>query len=70
MTMSLIDGGIRGKAIKITIAVNVVHPDALGALDDDVERMIVVGSVVVFEFDELGGLQVFHDWHKVPRISK
>ena len=53
MAVSLVDGRVGGQAIEIAIAFDVVHPDALGALDDDVERMIVVSSVTFFELDEI-----------------
>ncbi len=63
MAVPLVDGRIGGEAVEITITLDVIDPDALGTFDDDIERMVVVGSVKVFEFDELSGLQVFHDWH-------
>ena len=53
MAVALVDGGVGGQAIEIAIAVDVVHPDALGALDDDVERVVVVGAVAVLELDEV-----------------
>jgi hypothetical protein len=43
VTVPLIHRGIRSQAIEVTLALDVIHPDAFGALDDYVERMIVVG---------------------------
>ena len=57
MAVALVDGGIGGQAIEVALAFDVVDPDALGALDDDVERMIVVSSVIFFELDEILRLQ-------------
>ena len=57
MAVSLIDGRVRRQAIEIAVAFHVIHPHALGALDDHVERMIVVSSIVFFQLDEILGLQ-------------
>ena len=53
MAVSLVDRRVGGQAVQVALAVDVVHPHALGALDDDVERMVVVGTVLfldVYEF--------------------
>ncbi len=63
MAVSLVDGGVGGQAIEIAVALDVVDPHALGAFDDDVERMIVVSSVLVFEFDKFTSLHTFHYRH-------
>ncbi len=47
MAVSLVDRRVGREAIEVALALDVVHPDALGALDDHVERMIVVSSVIV-----------------------
>jgi len=52
MTVALVHGRVGCETIQILVAVDVVHPASLGALDHHVQRMIVVGSVVFFEFDE------------------
>ena len=51
MAVPLVDRRIRGEAVEVALAVDVVHPHALGALDDDVERVVVVGAVFVLELD-------------------
>ena len=47
MAVPLVHRRIRRQAIEVALAVHVVHPDALGALDHHVERMIVVSSVLL-----------------------
>ncbi len=53
MAVSLVDRGVGGQAIEIALALDVIDPNTLGALDDHIERMIVMGAVLVFEFDEI-----------------
>ena len=53
MTMALIDGRIRREAIEIPVAVDVGDPDALGGMDDDIERMIIVRSEFFLERDKI-----------------
>jgi hypothetical protein len=53
MAMPLIDGGISADAVEDFVAVDVPEPNALGALDDEVERMIVVGAVALFGGDQI-----------------
>ena len=59
MAVSLIHRGIRRQAIEVTFALDVIHPHALRPLDHHVERMIVVSSILVFEFDEVLGSHGF-----------
>ena len=59
MAMSLIHRGIRSQAIEVTFALDVIHPHAFRALDHHVERMIVMSSVLVFEFDKVLSAQRF-----------
>ena len=59
MTVSLVHRGIRRQAIEVAFALDVIHPHAFGALDDHVERMVVVSSILVFEFDEVIGARGF-----------
>ena len=65
MAVSLVDRGIGSQAIQIAIAFHVVNPHALGAFDDDVERMIVVSSVLLFELDEVFASAMIDNWHEV-----
>src|SRR5512146_2555880 len=51
MAVALVDGRIRRQAIEIALALYVPHPYALGALDDDVQRTVIMRSVFVFEID-------------------
>ena len=55
VAVALVDGGVGGEEVEVAAAFDVVDPDALGALDDDIERLVVVGAVLVFEPDVLGG---------------
>ena len=52
MAMSLIHRRIRRQAIEIALAFDVIHPDALSAFDHDVQRMIIVRSILLFERDK------------------
>ena len=53
MAVALVDGRIRGEKVEIAAAVDVGHPRALGAFDDDIEGMVVVmRAVAVFEGDQ------------------
>ena len=54
MAVALVDGGIRGQAIEIAAAFNVVYPNAIGAFNDDIKRVVVVRSVLVFELYKFG----------------
>ncbi len=55
MAVALIDGGVGGEEVEVLAAVDVPDPGAGGALDDDVEGMVVVGAVLVLVGDEVGG---------------
>ena len=66
MAVPLIDGGVGSQAIEVALAFDVINPDAFGALDHDVERMIVVGSVLFFQIDKVLGddvQRIASDWH-------
>src|SRR5664279_5681 len=65
MAVSLVDGGVGSEAIEIAIPFHVVNPDPFGAFDNNVERMVVVGSVAVFKLDKIFGLQMIDDFHKL-----
>jgi hypothetical protein len=47
----LIYGRVRGQAIQIALALDVVDPDALSAFNHHVEGMIIVRSVLAFKLD-------------------
>ena len=53
VTVALIDGGVCGQAIQIAFALDVVNPNALGTLDDYVERTIIVRSVLASQVDKV-----------------
>ena len=67
VAVSLIDCRIGGETVEITLPFDVIDPHALGALNHDVERVIIVRSVFVFQVDEVLGtvgrinLQFSHD---------
>jgi hypothetical protein len=42
MAVALVDSRIRSEAVKATVSLDVINPDALGAFDDYVKRMVVV----------------------------
>src|ERR1017187_4253203 len=65
MAVSLVDGGVGSQAIEIAIPFHVINPDPFAAFDDNVERMVVVGSVAVFKLDKIFGLQTIDDFHKL-----
>ena len=52
VAMPLVDRGIRADTVEIAPAVDVVEPDALGAVDDQIQRRVVVRAVGLVEFDE------------------
>ena len=56
VAVALVEGGVGGEEVEIFFAVDVPDPAARGTLDDDVEGVIVVGAVLVFESDEIGRL--------------
>src|SRR5262249_54904279 len=55
MTVSLIDGRVGADAVEIFFSVDVPQPYAFGAIDDEVQRMIVMRAVAFFEGDEIAG---------------
>jgi hypothetical protein len=54
VAVALVDRRVGGEEVHVLAALDVPHPDALGAGDDDVERVVVVGAVALLEGDELG----------------
>ena len=69
MAVALVDGGIGGEAIEVALTFDVVNPNALSAIDDNVEGMIVVSSVFFFELDEILGLQAIHYRHCMSPVG-
>src|SRR6185437_14366883 len=55
VAVALIDRRIGGEEVEIAAAADVRDPRAGSALDDDVEGMVVVGAVAVFEGDQFFG---------------
>jgi hypothetical protein len=55
MAVALVDGGVCREQIEISAAVSVVDPGSGGALDHNIQRMVVVGSITVFEGDKFRG---------------
>ena len=52
VAVALVDGRVGRQAIQVLLPVDVVDPHALPALDHHVERVVVVGPVLLFQFDE------------------
>ena len=53
--MTLVDGGIRTEAVEVSLAVDRVYPRAGSPLDHDIERMIIVSTPVVLNFEQFSG---------------
>jgi hypothetical protein len=51
MAVSLIDGRIGREAIEVSVTVHIPDPDALTAGEDDVERVVVVGTTPLLQSD-------------------
>src|SRR6185312_12668504 len=60
VAMALVDGRVGGEEVEIAAAADVRDPRAGSALNDDVERMVVVGAVAVFKRDESVGIEGKH----------
>ena len=58
MPVALVDGRIGAQEVEILAAVDVAHPDPLGFADDDVQGMVVVGAVDIFDLDEILAVHV------------
>ena len=56
VAVSLVHGRIGAQEIQVLAAVEVPDPDALGLVDDDVQRMVVVRAVFIFDGDEALGV--------------
>jgi len=50
--VTLIQRGIGAHTVEIAPAGNVPQPNALGALDDKIERSVVMGAVALFFGDQ------------------
>jgi len=53
VTVTLVHGAVGREKIHVAFAFDVFDPDALGLADNDVERVVVVGSEAVLDGDEL-----------------
>ncbi len=53
VAVALVDGRIGAQEIEVLLALDVPHPDPLGLADDDVQGVVVVGPVEVFDEDEV-----------------
>ena len=53
MAVALVDGRIGGQKVEVALAFNIGDPCARGALDDDIEWVVVVGAVLLFQCDEI-----------------
>src|SRR5512142_323841 len=62
VTVALVDGRVGAQEVEVLAAFDVVHPDALGLADDDVERMVIVGAVEIFDQDEVFAIHVGLLW--------
>ena len=58
MAVALVDGRVGAQEVEVLAAFDVVHPDPLGLADDDVEGVVVVGAVEVFDQDEVFAVHV------------
>ncbi len=65
--VALVDRGVGGEEVEVLVALDVPDPDALGALDHHVQRVVVVRSVGVFQTDEFGRFGV-RGLHWAPRL--
>jgi hypothetical protein len=52
VAVTLIQRGIGAHTVEIAPAGNVPQPNALGALDDKIERSVVMGAVALFFGDQ------------------
>ena len=65
MAVPLIHRGIGCQAVEVALALDVVDPHAFGTFNDDIERVIVVSTELLFQIDELlgaGGID-YCVWH-------
>ena len=71
MTVTLVDGGVGREEIEVLSPLDVPDPDALAALQDHVERVVVVGAVIVLEADEpLGVVNWWSSWSNLPGAAR
>lgn len=55
VAMALVDGGVGGQKVEIVLAFRIPDGGSLGTREDDGERMVVVGSEVMFLLNGLVG---------------
>jgi hypothetical protein len=56
VTVTLIDGRVGGQAVEVLATLDVPHPNAFAAVENDIQGRVVVGSEAVFEGDVFLGL--------------
>jgi hypothetical protein len=59
MAMSLIHRGVCGQAVEIALTFHVVNPNALRAFHNYIERVVVVGSKLIFQLYEILSAHTF-----------
>ena len=60
MRVTLVDRRVRREKIKVLVALDVPDPDSLATAQHHVERVIVVGAVVILQADKGTRLGVRH----------
>jgi hypothetical protein len=63
--VTLIDGGVRGEKVEVFGPLDVPDPAAGRLVNDDVQRMVVMGAVLILELDVVRSRQ-FHGIHASP----
>ena len=66
VAVPLVRGRVGGQEIEVFLAFDVPHPDPLGLADDHVQGVIVVGSVEVFEEDEIFAVHCYSPMMMTP----
>jgi len=60
MAMALIYGGVGAEAIHKFIAVNIIYPDAFAFFYHNIQGMVVVSAVLLFELNIVECVHLFH----------
>lgn len=55
VAVALVDRRVGGEEVEVAAAVDVIDPDARGAFDDDIKRLVVVRAVLILERNEVRG---------------
>jgi hypothetical protein len=59
MAMALVHGRIGGKAVQVSVAVDIPNPHSFTACENDVQRLVIVGTKQMLTGDDVTGCQ--HD---------